>query len=388
MANTFTNLIPSMYAALDKVSRELVGFIPAVNKDTSAERAALGENVYFFVPPTLTAGDIAPAQYGPNPSDVTMGSDSLSISKARNCTFYYEGEQVKGLDNGPGSRPILEGQLAQAFRTLTNEIEVALAGLACFASRAYAVGSGHTFDSTDQIGSLAQARKILSDNGAPIAAGDLHLVLDTGFAASLRSLAVLFKANESGSEAMLRDGSLGRVHGFSLHESGAPTSLTMYSGTPSGLVIDGTGNITKGSTTLKLKTGTGNFKKGDVVTIGSDTTQRYVVQADGTTTSLVINEPGVVTAIVDGWAVAKVGALTSYMPLACFSRNALALVTRAPALPNDGDYGQHHIVQDPLSGLAFDVARYPQYHRESWEVGIAYGVKCCKREHLALIMGT
>jgi hypothetical protein len=389
MANTLTGLVPTIYDALDKVSRELVGFIPAVQKAASADRAAIGQAVNYPVVPTLAAGDIAPAAYGPSPSDVTLGYGTLTLTKQRFCSFQYSGEDIKGLDtNGPGIAPILSSHLQQAFRTLGNEIEVAIAALMNFASRAYCVSSGHTFDSTDLITSIAQARRILSDNGAPIANGDLHLVLDTGFGATLRGLTQLFKANEAGSDVTLRDGALLSLFGMNIGESGGFSLLTQYSGTPSALVIDGTGNTAKGSTSLKLKTGTGSFKKGDVITIGSDITQRYVVVADGTATTVVINNPGVVAAIADGNAVAKVYSTTTYMPLAAFARNAIVLGTRRPAMPIDGDSGEHVAVQDPLTGIVYDVAKYAQYHRESWEVGLCWGVTVAKNEHLALIMGT
>ena len=108
------------------------------------------------------------------------------------------------IDSGPGFAKLFKDDCAQAMRSLVNEIEATLAGLLNYASRAQAVSTGHVFDSSDGIASIAAARQILSDNGAP--KDDLQLVLDTGFAASLRSLSVLYKANEAGTDQMLREG--------------------------------------------------------------------------------------------------------------------------------------------------------------------------------------
>ena len=46
MANTLTSLYPKIFAALNVVSREMTGMIPAVSRSASIERVAKGESDY------------------------------------------------------------------------------------------------------------------------------------------------------------------------------------------------------------------------------------------------------------------------------------------------------------------------------------------------------
>jgi hypothetical protein len=66
----------------------------------------------------------------------------------------------------------------------------------------------------------------------------------------------------------------------------------------------------------------------------------------------------------------------------------MQLVTRMPALPVEGDSAKERMTLiDPRSGLAFDVAIYAGYHMVSYEVGIAWGKKAIKRQHIAALLG-
>lgn len=386
MANTLTGLIPTIYKALDVVLRELTGFIPAVTRDMSGEQAAKDQTISWPVTPVATAGDITPATTGPTPTAQTIGPGTMTISKSRSVPFGWNGEEQKSL--GGLYNAILVDQFAQSMRTLVNEVEADLAALYVAASRAYGTAGTTPFDSTNKLAFTAQILKILLDNGAP--ASDLQLVINTTAGAALRTLTDLTKVNEAGSELPLRRGVLLDVHSFAVRESAQVASHTKGAGT--GYLVDLVAGYPVGSTAIHTDTGLGQIKAGDILTntkTGRDT-NKYVVKTGGTGTTgvdtdIVLANPGNRVAWVNNDPL-SIG--DSYAANMAFSRSAIALMTRAPAMPEGGDSADDvTIITDPQTGLSFQVAMYRQYRQVTFEVGLAWGVKAVKPEAIAILLG-
>jgi hypothetical protein len=232
VANTLTGLIPTLYEALDKVSRELVGFIPAVQRDVgNFERAAKGQVVTVHVAPSVTASDITAGVTAPNDGDQTIGTLNITISKSRYVPIRWNGEEQKGLNNnGPGANRVLVDQFTQAFRALGNEIEVSCAASASAnASRSIGTAGTAPFGTALDLTALAGVAKILDDNGAPVL--ERHLILNSAAMANIRGKQTgLFKVNEAGTADLLRDGNIGRLEGFDVGYSAAVKPITAGTG--------------------------------------------------------------------------------------------------------------------------------------------------------------
>jgi hypothetical protein len=386
--NTLTGLIPVIYEAGDTVSRELTGFIPAVNRNAAAAKAALNETVR--IPVVAAAGassTFTPSNVVPDVGGVTVGYTDLTISKSKYQPVLWNGEDELSLRNGGTYELIMRDRFTQAMRKLTNEIETDLWTAAYLGgSRAY--GAVNTVPFASTLADTAQARKILMDNGAPT--GQLQMVIDTTAGANLRTLGQLTKANEAGTVGTLRQGTLLDVSGFAIRESGAIGTVA------AGAMANATSTaaaFTVGQTTIPLATaGTGVVAAGDVITFANDT-NKYVVASvsfaganPAAGDSIVLQEPGL--RVAQGAATRAITVIATTTRNIFFDKDAIQLVARAPALPSAGDLATDEMTMiDPVSGLPFMIRSYPTFGGILYTVHMAWGVKVVTPRHTGVLLG-
>lgn len=387
MANTLTSLIPDLYEALDIVSRERVGMIPAVRRDAQIARAALNENVIVPITPEASSATNTPAVTAPDTGDQTISNLSVTISKSKHVPVRWNGEETKGLMNSGLFSSIQSQRFYQAMRTLANEMEVDLWTEAYTnASRGYGTAGTTPFGTAGDFSDFAGVRKILDENGAPVS--DLQIVLGHSAIANLRGKqSVLFKANEAGSSDMLRNGMTDRIEGMAIRHSDAVGIHTKGAGTGYDFAAAGEGI---GQTVLSLEGGTVNstgIKAGDIITHAGDSVNKYVVNTGLTDTSgtITIGDPGLLVAGVDANEL-TVG--NSYTANLAFDRNAIIMATRMPAMPEGGDAAVDVVqVVDDVSGLAFEIALYKQFLQNVYHVRVAWGCAAIKSAHIATLIG-
>lgn len=388
MSNTLTGLIGPLYEALDIVSRELVGFTKIATLDSTAENAAVGQEVRSPVVQPVGLQDITPGQTAPNAGDHVIGNIPVVITNSKSYPIRWNGEEQKGLNgpSGAGTSTIMRDQFVQAFRTLGNAVDADLANAAVRgASRATGTPGTTPFGTAGDLSDFALARQILEDNGAPTT--NLAMVLNSAAAANVRGKqSVLFKANEAGTDELLRQGIIGRVEGFDVGQSAQLKPITK--GTGAGWLVNSTGLVI-GSVSIPVDTGTGTILAGDAITFAGDPNV-YMVTGALSGGVVTIGGPGLLTPIADNTAI-TVG--NSYRPSVAFARSALVLAARQPAMPVGLDgkaidaADDVMTVTDPVSGLNFQLVQYRQYRQIYWEIALAWGVKAVKPDHIAVLRG-
>lgn len=380
MANVLTSLAADIYVAADQVGRELVGAASSVMINAnSSDRVAVGDVVRSSFTRPATAVNVSPSMAIPEGTDQTVDNKTATISKARAVQIPWTGEEMRSVNNGAGFGTIYGDQIKQAMRAIANEIEVDLCStIALGASRAFGTAGTNPFAS--DFSAMAEVRQILVDNGSPMM--DITAVINTVAGTKLRNLAQLQKANESGNDQLLRQGVLLDLQGVALKESAGIASRV--AGTGAGYTTTAAG-FAVGTTSIPLITGTGTVLAGDVVTFAGDTNKYIVATGVSAPGTIVLVGPGLRKAIpASATAMTIVAASTSNI---VFQRNAAELIMRPIATPDGDAADDSMVIQDPHSGLVFEVRSYKGYRKAMFEVSAAWGQKLWKPEFAAQLLG-
>lgn len=376
MSNVFTALQPVLYSAAQEVSAEPFGVISAISASFDDKGVAVGDTVNVPVAPTATATDFTPAAASTAGDDKTATNVGVQVTASKKVSWHMTGEQLRSLENGGNDNEWVRQLVAQGMRTLRNLAEAsACAAIKQGASRA--IGTAGTNPFASDINAIADVRKILMDNGAPMA--DLQLCIDSTAGTAARKLGVIQQAYQAGSDAERRSGDLLRQFGFAIRESAG--IVTHTKGTGASYVTSG--STAAGVTDVALVTGTGTVLAGDVVTFAADTVNKYVVNtgvaAPGT---IKLGRPGA------RMTIATANALTvgnSYTPNLAFERNAVVGIMRPPIFPDNATI-QRTLISDQF-GMTYLLLQIQQYGMTTWELHLAYGFKVVQSEHVAILLG-
>jgi hypothetical protein len=376
MPNVFTALQPVLYSAAQEVSNEPFGVVSAIASSFDDKGVAIGDKVRVPIAPTAATSDYTPAMTTTAGADATASNVEVEITANKHVTWHLTGEQLRSLENGSTDGEWVRQMVAQGMRALRNGAEVAcVTAIKQGASRA--VGTAGTNPFASNIDIIPDVRKVLFDNGAPMA--DLQLCIDSTAGTSARKLGIIQQAYQAGSDAERRSGDLMRQFGFQIRESAGVSLHTK--GTGASYVTSGSTAV--GVRDVALVTGTGTVLAGDVVTFAADSANKYVVNtgvaAPGTIT---LGRPGARVVIATANALTVGNNYTSNL---AFERNAVVGIMRPPVMP-DNPLMQKTLISDSM-GMTYLLVQIAGDGMATWRLHLAYGFKVVQGEHVAIVLG-
>ena len=376
MANTLTALAPTLFSAAKKVANEPAAAISAINMSFDNKGVAIGDYVTVPIAPTRSVSAYTPSMTTTAGADATATSVDVAITANNHVSWQLSGEQSRSLDNGGINQEWVGQLVSQGMRSLRNAAEAdALVAIKEGASRAY--GTAGTTPFASDLSALTNARKILVDNGAPLA--DMSCIYDSAAGLNLSNLGIVQQAYQAGSDAERRSGNLGRQFGFNLATSGGIATHTK--GTGSGYLVNNASGYSVGDTAITVDTGTGTVLAGDIVTFAGDS-NKYVVASALASNVVTLAEPGLRAALADNAAM-TVG--SNYVANVAFERSAVVGIVRPPLIPANANMSQLPISDS--FGMSYLLVDIVGDGMRTWRLHLAHGFKAVNSAFAAVILG-
>ncbi len=380
MANIFASLAPVLFSAAQEVSAEDTGALQAITLNFDDKEVARGDYVKVPIASGGTPEDFVPGNITPQGDSDIAATVDIQITASKKRSWHLTGEQRLSLENSGTDKEWMRLKLMQEMRSLRNAAEAdCVKAIVEGASRA--TGTAGTTPFQNSLDELIALRRILKDNGAPMA--DPQFICDSAAETNLLKLSAIQQAYAAGSDEERRSGILKRQFGFRILASAQITQHQKGNG--ANYLTNATQAMAVGDTMTMLSgaSGTGTILPGDIISFDGDD-NRYVVQKSVSANQqpLVIGRPGVRKAIPTSCPI-TIGA--SYTPCMAFERGAVVGIMRPPVMP-DNPTMTKTLISD-LRGLTYLLVEIAQYGQITWELHLAWGMKVVNSEHVALLLG-
>lgn len=371
MANQFITLKEIARQALPRLQEKLV--MPnLVYKDLSPAFASkLGSTIQVRKPVILTANDFDPV------AGVTtegIKEESVDVKLDKIATVDVEVTALEGaLNINDWNRQFIE----PAVNALAEKINAE--GLAMYSGLQNFIGTpGTTPNDLTAFSNISLAMNI-----AKVPEDGRNVIWDPYADASFKTIPAIVNAEKSGTTEALRRGSIGSI--FNLNNYMAQGVKHHKTKITAATALKVTAKVTEGATQLGVTgtTLTGNFVKGDVLTIAG---KNYVVTADsGVASTNAITNVQVAPALPALEANAEITfSINGYTANMAFNPMAFAFVTRPLVAPR----GVESYVTT-YNGLSLRVTRgYDmKYKKETMSMDILYGYNTLYPELGLVYMG-
>ena len=379
--NTLTALAPVLYSAAQEVAAEPFGIVDSIAATFDNKGVAKGDKVKVPIAPAASLGDFAASNVPPQGSDKTAEAVEVEITASKVTSWHLTGEQMRSLANGGNDQEWVRQLVAQGMRALRNQAEIDCA-TAIKQRSGLAVGTAGTTPFASDIDIIADIRKVLRDNGAPMS--DLQLACNTSSYLNMLKLGIIQQSSAAGSDAERRSGNVQRQFGFNIFES---AGLALHTkGTATGFDTDDGAAVVVGTTTFNVDGGNGGtLKAGDIITLAGDTT-KYVshtaVAALSDNHLITIAKPGIRLEAADGVELTIGG---NYTPNFAFERQAVVGIMRPPIMPANPTINQ--MVISDGNGMSYLMLEIAQYGMITWELHLAWGFKVVQPEYVVTLLG-
>lgn len=372
MANTLTDLIPSLQVSMQSVIRQKTPINIVVDTSYGVETAALGQTIPVASTAAITAADNTPGANHPGASGLTPTKIDVGITKSRIAPFALTGEERRSMQQNGAM--FQSGQVQEAIRTLINEVWADIGGLYSQASMAWGTPGTNPFSSNAD--AAWDIKTLLDDSDAP--ESGRSMILDATGYNTLGKLNLLQNVSSAGATETLREGVISRLAGFNVGYASAIKSHTKGTGT--NYQINKAGGYAIGAKSLIVDTGSNTILPGDIIT-GAGDSNKYIVA--GFSGGVITLNTGLKQAWADDTAITIGNGGRRYL---VGHRSAIAFGIRPPAQPTDdgsGDMADDRvIITDPDTGLAMSFAVYKQYGQVIYQAELAWGGKVVRHDWL------